>query len=72
MSPSGTGERRLDAVAEPGQRRLQIVGDVVGDVLDAVEQMLDPLEHGVEAVGQPVELVAGAGHLEPAGQVARA
>ena len=66
----GAGERGLDAVAEARQRRLQVVGDVVGDVLDAVEQMLDALEHGVQAVGQPVEFVAGAGHLEPSGQVA--
>ena len=32
--------------------------------------MLDPLEHAVEAVGEPVELVAGAGHFEPPGKVA--
>ena len=30
------------------------------------QQMLDPLEHGVEAVGEAVELVAGAGHFQPA------
>ena len=44
--------------------------DVVGDLLEAVHQRLDPLEHDVEVVGQPIELVAGARDRQAPGQVA--
>src|SRR5262249_45033116 len=67
----GPGQRRLDAVAQARQRRLQIVGDVIGDVFDAVDQVLDTVEHVVQAFGQAVELVAGALHVEAAGEVAQ-
>ena len=60
------GERRLGAVAQPGQRRLQVMRDVVGDLLQALVQVGDPGQHGVEVFGQAVELVAGAGHRQPA------
>ena len=63
-------ERRLGAVAQPRQRRLQIVGDVVGDLLQPLVQLGDPGQHGVEVFGKPVELVAGAGHRQPAAKVA--
>ena len=42
------------------------MGDVVGDLLHAGHQLADAVEHGVEVVRQPVELVAGAGDGEPA------
>ena len=61
----------LGAIAQPRQRRLEIVRDVVGDFLEAVHQRLDALEHGVEVVGETVELVAGAGDRQAAGEIAR-
>ena len=59
-------ERRLGVVAQAGQRRAQIMGDVVGDFPQALHQLADPLEHGVEASRQPVQFVAGAGHRQAA------
>src|SRR5208282_2437707 len=43
----GTAQRLFTAVAQPRQRRLEVVGDVVGDLLEAAHQRLDALEHGV-------------------------
>ena len=57
----GGAQRLLGAVAQPRERRLEIVGDVVGDLLEAMHQRLDALEHDVEIAGQPVELVIAAG-----------
>ena len=54
------GERRLGPVAQPIERRLEIVRDVVGDLAQAGHQLLDALEHGVELAGKPIELVVGA------------
>ena len=67
----GRAQRLLAAVAQPRQRRLEVVGDVVGDLLEAAHQRLDAIEHGVEIAGQPVELVAGAGDRQTLGQIAR-
>ena len=57
----GRAQGLLGAVAQTRERRLQIMGDVVGDFLQARHQRLDAVEHGVEVVGETVELVAGAG-----------
>ncbi len=53
-------QRLLGAVAQARQRRLEVVGDVVGDFLQPRHQRLDPLQHGVEVFGEAVELVAAA------------
>ena len=66
----GGAQRLLGAVAQARQRRLEIVRDIVGDLLQAVHQRLDALEHGVEIVGQPVEFVAGAGDRQPLAEIA--
>ena len=58
------GQRRLRPVAQPGQRRLQVVGDVVRDLPQPFVQIGDAGQHGVEVFRQPVELVAGAGHRQ--------
>ena len=63
-------QRRLGAVAQAGERRLQVVGDVVGHLAQRRHQLLDARQHGVEALRQPVELVAGAGQRDAAGEVA--
>ena len=63
-------QRLLGAIAQPRQRRLEIVGDVVGDLLEAPHQRLDPLQHDVEVDREPVELVVGAGDRQPAGEIA--
>jgi hypothetical protein len=62
--------RYCDSVAQPGQRRLEIVGDIVGHFLEAVHERLDALQHDVEVAGEPVELVAGPRDREPPGQIA--
>ena len=51
---------RLGLVAQPRQRRLEIVGDIVGDLLEPLHQLLDAVEHGVEVGGERVELVVRA------------
>ena len=63
-------QRGLGAVAQTGQRRLQVVGDVVGNLLQPLVELGDAGEHRVEVCRQAVELVAGAGHRQPAGEVA--
>ena len=63
-------ERRFDPVAHARQRRLQIVCDVVGDFLQPEEEPLDPRQHRVQAFRQPVELVPGPRHFQPAREVA--
>ena len=67
---AGFGERFLGAIAQPRQRRLQIVSDVVGDFLQPVHQRLDALKHRIEIVREPVEFVAAAADRKPAAQVA--
>ena len=44
-------------VAQAVERRAQIVRDGVGDLAHALHQALDAVEHGVEILGQRVELV---------------
>ena len=67
---AGTRQRLLGAVAQPRQRRLQIMGDVVGDFLQPHHQGLDPLQHGVEVFRQTIEFVAAAPDRQPAGEIA--
>ena len=55
---------------KPRQRRLQVVGDVVGDFLQAHHQRLDTLQHGVEIFRQTIEFVAAAPDRQPAGEIA--
>ncbi|KAF5033895.1 hypothetical protein DSECCO2_601880 [anaerobic digester metagenome] len=59
---------------EPGpdavQGAAQVVGDVVGHLLDPVHELGDLVEHGVQVAGQPVELVAGPAAGDAAGEVA--
>ena len=52
------------------QRRLQIVGNIVGDVPDAFVQFLNAREHAVEVFRQAVELIAGPAYRKPSGQIA--
>ena len=67
---AGFGQRFFGAVAQPCQRRLQVVSDVVGDFLQSHHQRLDALQHGVEIFGQAIELVAAAPDGQPAREVA--
>ena len=67
---AGTRQRLLGAVAHPRQRRLQIMGDVVGDFLQPHHQRLDALQHGVEIFGEAIEFVAGASDRQAPGKVA--
>ncbi len=63
-------QRLFGAVAQARERRLQIMGDVVGDFLQARHQRFDAVEHGVEVVGETVEFVAGAGDRQPVAEIA--
>ncbi len=51
------GERCLGAIAEPIERRLEVVSDVVGDLAQTGHELLDPREHSIQMIGEPVELV---------------
>ena len=42
------------------------MGDVVGDILHALHEQLDTIEHVIEVVGQTVELVAVSGNRQAA------
>ena len=57
---AGTEQCQLEPRAQPRQRRLQIVRDIVGDLAHAGHQPLDLVEHAVEIGGELVELVARA------------
>ena len=67
---AGFRQRLLGAVAQPRQRRLQVVGDVVGDFLQPHHQGFDPLQHGVEIFRQPIEFVAAAPDRQPPAEIA--
>jgi hypothetical protein len=49
---------------------IEVVGDIVGDLAHGRHQLLDPRQHEIEAFGQPVELVAGAGYGQPPAEIA--
>ena len=55
------GERVLDPVPEPGDRRAQLVGCARAEAPDLADSCVQPLHHVVQRPGQPVELVAAAG-----------
>ncbi len=59
----------LGTVAQPGERRAEVVGDIVGNFAHADHQPGDAGDHGVEVGRQPVELVAGAGQRQAARHV---
>ena len=63
-------QRLLGAVAQARQRRLEVMGDIVGDFLQAHHQCLDALQHGVEVFGETIEFVAAAPDRQPAGEIA--
>jgi hypothetical protein len=47
------------------------VGNVVGDLAQALVQAFDAAEHSVQRVRQAVELVAGAADRQALGEIAR-
>src|SRR5690606_39909852 len=53
-----------------GQVRLQIVGDIVGNLLQPFIERSDSGQHRIQSLRQPVKLVASAGHRQPPGEVA--
>ena len=63
-------QRQFEPCPQPRERRLQIVGDVVGDLAHRGHQSLDLVEHPVQIGGELVELVIGAGPRHPIRQVA--
>ncbi len=63
-------EARLQPLPQPGERRAQVVGDVVGDLAKAVHQGRDAVEHPVECRAQGVQVVACAAQGYAAAQVA--
>ena len=52
--------RLFQAMAQPGERRAHIVGNVGGDLAHPVHQRLDTIEHSVQIAGQPVEIAGAA------------
>ena len=63
-------ERQFEPGAQPGERRLQIMRDIVGDLAHAGHQPLDLVEHAVEVGGELVEFVGGAETRHPVRQIA--
>jgi len=68
---AGFRQRLFGAIAQPRQRRLEIVGDVVGNFLQAHHQGFDPLQHGVQIFRQPIQFIAAAPDRQPPAEIAR-
>lgn len=64
------GVGALQAVAKVGQRRAQIVGNVVTGLAQAVHQHLDAIEHAVDRGRQPLQFATLAGHRNAVAQMA--
>ena len=68
------GRRALAGILEPlaqaAERRAQVVGDVAGDLAQAVEQLLDAVQHGVQPDHQLVDLVVVAAHRDAGAEIA--
>ena len=64
------GARELQALAQARERRAHVMGNVVGDLTQAVHQHLDAIEHLVEVGREAIELVAGAAQRDAAREVA--
>ena len=63
-------ESALDLGARDGERRAQVVGDVVADVAQLIEQAPDLVEHEVDAARDAVEVVDFAHHRQALLEVA--
>ena len=60
----------LQAAAHAGERRAQVVRDVVGRLLHLAHQRLDAVEHAIEVLGEPVPFVAGSAQRNPLAEIA--
>src|SRR6202790_4732914 len=60
----------LKALTQPGQRSSQIMGNVIRHLLGMLHQLHDPVEHGVNADRQMVELVVDTAKSYTLGQIA--
>ena len=69
--PSILGRRQpgFELLAQSGQRRAHVMGDIVGDLLQALHQGRDPIQHPIEGQRQAVEVVIGASDRHTARQV---
>ena len=56
---AGIAQGSLGAVAQPRERRLEIMRDIVGDLAQRQHQFLDAGKHGIETLRQAIQLVAG-------------
>ncbi len=56
--------------AQARQRRAQVVGDVVGNALDLVEQVFEAIEHAVGDAREHVDLVAPVGDRQAHAEIA--
>ena len=67
----GAAQRLLTTITQPRQWRLEIIRQYLSETSpEATHQRLDALKHGVDVVGEAVELVAGAGDRQSAAKVA--
>ena len=64
-------QRRLRAIAQTRQRRLEVMRDIVGDLAQPPHQLTDALQHRVEISRETIELVARIGSRQPFAQIAR-
>ena len=58
---AGLAQALLQLGAGAGDGRAQVMGDGIGDAAHPLHQRLDPVEHGIHALAQPVELITPAG-----------
>ena len=71
VDPSGHAPRHPHSRARgPRDRRAQVVGDAVGHLAHPIHQPRDAVQHVVDRLGQPIELVAAAAQPHPAAQIA--
>src|SRR5439155_23975217 len=58
-------QRELELGPQEGEWRAQLMSRVGDEVPFPLERVLEPLEHCVQRVAEPLELVAGGWHGEP-------
>jgi hypothetical protein len=56
----------LAAITQSGQRRLEVMRDIVGHLFQSAHQSFDPIQHGIDGMRQAVEFIAAAGDRQTA------
>ena len=63
--------RQLQTLAKPRQRRPQVVCDVAGHLLQSEHQILNAIQHSIQAGAEVIEFIIGAAQRHPLPQIPR-